>query len=196
MKKRSLNNMGFSLIELIVAVLIIAIISGSAIVMFGFIFGKETEAAAASVSDVMKQARSEALARENNDLSNGCTNVYARFYKSDSKIYADICTDYSTDAETVITTLSTQKICKDQFKVSFYDTSGATPSDVGDVGSDEVFVYFKKATGGTAKVKVNKSTGGSVLYDNVQLLKISDGSDGTDYQDLILVALTGRCYVD
>ncbi len=196
MKKRSLNNFGFSLIELIVAVLIIAIISGSAIVMFGFLFGKETEAAAAGVSDVMKQARAEALGRENNDLANGCTNVYARFYKKNSQIYADICADYSTDAESVITTISTQKICKDQFKIGFYNTSGATPSSVGTVGNDEVFVYFKKSTGGTAKVKVKKSSGGIDLYDNIQLLKISDGSDGTDYKDLILVALTGRCYVD
>ena len=183
MKKRSLNNMGFSLVELIVAVLIIAIISSGAIVAFGSAWGMKAEAAARNVADAMKQARSAALGRDNK-LQDDKTNVYAKVYSDGGTVYVDVCTNRS-GSEVV---LQNETISSDSYKVQFVDNEGNVFAEVGD---DEVYVYFLKSTGGVASVRKNTGT----PVKNIQKIKILD-SGGYEYQDLILVSLTGRCYID
>ncbi len=184
MKKNSLNNKGFSLVELIVAVLIMAIISGAAIATFGFSNGMKAKAAAKAIMDVMKQTRAEALGRENKPADDK-TNVYAKFYTDDGAIFVDVCTNIS-GSESV---LFHESICSDLFRVHFYDDSSNLIADVGD---DTVYVYFLKSTGGVASVQ----NGTDLPVTNVQMIKVVDSSGSNDYQDMILVSLTGRCYLD
>ncbi len=191
MKKRSANDKGFSLIELIVAVLIIAIISSGAIVAFGSSWSMKADAAARNVVDAMKQTRAAALGRENVEhvVTGGInTDVYAKVYTKDGTVYIDVCSNKTgyDDDEAV---LYNEVISSDNYIIKFIDNDGNVYAEV---GSDTVYVYFKKSTGGVASVM--KRSSGSVV-NNVQRLQISD-STGYDYQDLILVSLSGRCYID
>ena len=57
MKKTGGNNKGFSLIELIVAVLIVAILSGGALAAFNSVRNERSESAGKVLASVLKQAR-------------------------------------------------------------------------------------------------------------------------------------------
>lgn len=183
MRKKSLDNMGFSLVELIVAILIIAIISSGAIVAFGSSWGMKAEAAARNVTDAMKQARSAALGRKNKQQDDK-TDVYAKFYSDDGTIYVDICTKES-GSESV---LHNQTIGSDYYQIKFYDS---TDTEYATVGDDVVYVYFLKSTGGVASVQ----KGTELPVKNIQKMKVGDSAGG-EYEDIILVNLTGRCYID
>ena len=189
------NNSGFSLIELIVAILIIAIISGGAIMAFSSIFSSQADAAAKNVVNALKQTRAFALGKENKDVIGGSTGVYAKFYYSGSTLNVDVCQD--TDSGTDI--LYNQQISGVPFKIKFISVAGGTESEVLTMGdTDIVKMYFKKSTGGVASVGKYNSAGtlqGS-LQTGVNKLAVCRASNEDNCTNLVLVALTGRCYVD
>ena len=198
MRKKSLDNMGFSLVELIVAILIIAIISSGAIVAFGSAWGMKAEAAARNVTDAMKQARTVALGRKNEyNASLSRTDVYAKVYSADGNIYVDICSNEGDTDETE-SVLHNEIISSDSYQIQVDINYGST-SDSYIVGKDTgsiVYIYFLKSTGGVAGVRV-ATPGVLGLAKPIEkvAMKVTD-STGYDYQDLILVKLTGRCYID
>lgn len=186
------NDSGFSLIELIVAILIIAIISGGAIAAFGSIFSSQAESAARSVVDILKQTRTLALGKENKD-DGGTTEVYAKFYYSNSLLNVDICRNNDSNV------LNSQQISGTPFKVKFFKVSGATETEVLTMeDTDVVKMYFKKSTGGVASIGRYDSTG--VLQDTLETgvnkISVCRASDENNCKSLVLVEVTGRCYVD
>ena len=189
------NNSGFSLIELIVAVLIIAIISGGAIMAFGSIFSSQADAAAKNVVNALKQTRALALGKENKDIIGGSTGVYAKFYYLDSTLNIDVCQD--TDAGTNI--LYNQQVSGVPYKIKFISVAGGSESEVLTMGdTDIVKMYFKKSTGGVASVGKYNSAGtlqGS-LQTGVNKLTVCRASNESNCKNLVLVSLTGRCYID
>ena len=189
------DNSGFSLIELIVAVLIIAIISGGAIMAFNSIFSSQSDAAAKNVVNVLKQTRAFALGKENKDVTGGATEVYAKFYYSGDTLNVDVCKDNGVNTEI----LHNQSISGVPFKVKFIKVSGASETEVLTMGdTDVVKMYFKKSTGGVASVGKYNSAGAlqGSLQTGINKLKVCRASNEDMYKDLVLVELTGRCYVD
>ena len=202
MKNKSMNNKGFSLIEVIVAVLIIAIIGSVAVVSFNAVWSTKTESAAKKLADTMKVARTKAMALENKTVSlSGApttSDVYVKIYTANSLLNADVCTGYykeETDEHGVTTSkrdenpIHQRELGSDGLSVEVYDTS---ENKIGTVGSDVVKIYFKKETGGIAAVEVKGDT--SETYYDVGILKVKNVTE--DFRDLIMVALTGRCYID
>ncbi|MCR5205805.1 MAG: prepilin-type N-terminal cleavage/methylation domain-containing protein [Lachnospiraceae bacterium] len=216
--KSQMNNKGFSLVEMIVTVLIMAIIAGAAIVAFASVYSTEVKAAAMKVADALKQARADAMALENENISHGAfqtTNVYSRFYIKDETLYIDICTDATETGEPKV--LYSSKIGKN-LKADFYTVSGGVAStdpivsinsETDGTGSSALKtsakIYFKKSTGGIAGIAkienyTEEETGSDVTYEDlgnhVNLIKIVSTSNASLYKDMVLVDITGRCYID
>lgn len=194
MKKKILsNNKGFSLIELIVAVLIIAIISGGAIVGFGALFSNKMTAAATNVQDALKQARVDGLGMENKyDDTTKRTGIYAKFYMSGSNVYVDVCMrNSSADPEV----LHTRKVSDSGYGLEMWKSGASTA--VASVGTSDIYVYYKKSTGAVSSIyKVNAGqdvSSGTQIDANI-LRVVGPGADAQ--QDVILVTVTGRAFVD
>lgn len=187
------DDSGFSLIELIVAVLIIAIISGGAIIAFNSIFSTQADAAAKSLVSILKETRAQALGMENKDVTGGSTQVYAKLYYQGDTLNVDVCKGDDTNV------LHNQRISSVPFKVKFIKVAGASESEAFTMGdTDVVKMYFKKSTGGVAAVGKYNSAGvlqGS-LQTGINKLSVCRASNEDNKTDLVLVELTGRCYVD
>ena len=194
MKKRSvMNDKGFSLVEMIVAVLIMAIIGGLAVVAFGSIFKLEPDAAARKVSDSLKQARVNALGLSNKtDTATKTTDVCAKLFTEDSRLHVDVNTCYFKNESGVskrsYETIFEQEIGSDSLQIELYKKDG---NKIATVGSDVAYIYFKKETGGVESVEVS-----GTKYTDVCKIRVVNSSATSNYSDLILVNLTGRCYTD
>ncbi len=189
------DDKGFSLIELIVAVLIMAIIAGGAIYAFSSVYSTEVKAGATKVCDALKQARTSALALENHnqDMSGYvATEVYAKFYSKDDVLYVDVCSKPFTGTETVYYTEKIGSGMKATFQKVKDD--GSLDTWTADTStSKNIYVYFKKSTGGISGVrKVDPGDDGKT---SVKLIKLENTKTGLS-KNLILVDLTGRCYVE
>lgn len=197
-----LNHKGFSLIELIVAILIMAIIGGVTIVAFNAVFSTKTNTAAKTIQDALKQTRIEALGRDNDDQpepgetvvdyssSTGfSTNIYTEFYIKDSYIFADACTNKNGSGFA----LNTSTIGSDNFKLDFCDMDGNVITSLSSSNATNVVrIFFKKSTGGVSRISYTKPTGGKTK--SCDCIKVY-GPTGEEV-DVILVALTGRSYID
>ena len=187
------NDSGFSLIELIVAVLIIAIISGGAIIAFNSIFSTQADAAAKSLVSILKETRAQALGMENKDVTGGSTQVYAKLYYQGDTLNVDVCKDDDTNV------LHNQRISSVPFKVKFIKVAGGSETEAITMGdTDVVKMYFKKSTGGVAAVGKYNSAGvlQGTLQTGINKLSVCRASNEDNKTDLVLVELTGRCYVD
>ncbi len=194
-KGRILNDAGFSLIELIVAILIMAIVGGAAIGAFNAVLSTKTNAAAKTVQDSLKQTRIAAIGKENAEVETSAlggtrTNIYAKFYISDGTLYVDVCSDKS-GAEVVF---NSSTIGSDKYTVSFCDSSGSSIATLGSSTSDmTVYVYFKKSTGGVSRLYYTRP-GTSGKTNGCEMVKVTSPSGET--VDIILVTITGRSYID
>ena len=190
------DNRGFSLLELIVAVLILGIISAVAITSFRTVFNARSEAAAEVAASVLKQTRSKTMALTND--SN--TETYAKFYLSGSNYYVDLVRktttvpdDPSGTPSTSTEVLVSKKLGNDGLTLTFRNHSSVAVKETV-TSANDVKVYFTRATGGLKKIV------GSSTYD------FSDPTDPTTVIDelfiegsgedrtIIMVPATGRCF--
>lgn len=192
MKKRKMDNKGFSLIELIVAVIIIAIISGGSIMAFGSVFSNKVTAACEAIQDGLKQARVDALGLENKNIDAVTytkSDVYAKFYHKDSAIYIDVCTT-AGGTESV---LHSRMICSDGHSLKFYenydDAVAVKTIDNSYTDTYGVRIYFKKSTGGVAGAELSASS----AKDKIDCIKVVGPSGET--KEVVLVKITGRSYL-
>jgi len=192
------DNRGFSLVELIVVILIMAIISGTAVLALGSIFSTKTKAAAQSVQDALKQARIDAITRDNDLVplapaetaaSGYATNIYVKFYTSNSEIVADVCSNKS-GTEVV---LNSKVIASDKYTLQFCNKSGNLLVSNLEVGSATVYIYFKKSTGGVSRLSYSVGVTSGKM-SGCDMIKVKSPSGET--MDIILVSLTGRSYID
>lgn len=183
------DNHGFSLLELIVAVLILGIVSATAITAFGTVFNARSQAAADTAISLLKQTREKALALTQNSTND----TYCKFYLKGSDYYADIIRKKPAEggSGTVEDVLASKKLGNDGLTLSFKSHSNSSIiENVSD--SNSVIVYFSRETGGITKI-----TAGSTVYPLVsgtmidELLIQGSGDD----REIVLVTATGRSYM-
>lgn len=194
MKKLGGNNKGFSLIELIVAVLIVAILSGGALAAFNSVRNARSESAGKVLASVLKQARQKAMALVNEtNATDNTTAIYVEIYQESGNYKADLHWNNGT-SDTVI---QSEKLGNDALSIVFrvYDTTtgayNATyDKTVGDgtVGK-KVKIYFKKSSGGITKIDMGA---GETERNWNEIVVKGSGDD----RSIIIVKETGRCFYE
>ena len=205
MKINGGNNKGFSLIELVVAVLILAILSGGAIAAFGTVRNARSESAAKVLASVLKQTRQKAMGLDNKthattsteeaDKKYLKTDVYTEIYFKDGNYYADLV--YQSGGTTTV--LISEKLGNDALTITFKDSSDSTnKTTVGDgsgPASPKVVIYFKKNTGGISRIDTYPEMNNTAKLKLNKLDEILVEGSGED-RNIIMVHPTGRCFYE
>ncbi|MBR5178197.1 MAG: prepilin-type N-terminal cleavage/methylation domain-containing protein [Lachnospiraceae bacterium] len=186
-KKIRGDNNGFSLVELIVAVLILGILSGIAVAGFSSVHNARVSTAAQTVMNAMKQARTRAMGKKE-ATSLGSASVFVEFFEKNGYYYVDIVDDG--------TVISDDKICSDILKLKFSihtDTTGSEfePHDGSSATNYKIRFYYEKGTGAITSTALE--WGGETKFGPCDNLEI-EGTSET--KNLIIVPVTGRCYLD
>lgn len=212
----SKNNKGFSLVELIVTVLIVGIISGTAVVSIASIYGAKVDSAAKITGSVLKQARQSAMAltnetfKEKDNLNSdiNVSEVFAYIYKSDGNIYGDVYltehkeiekADHTKEIQVTYNKILSEKLCNDKITLVFSNHTYSTQYVVNEHDGYGVKVYFKKSTGAIAGIYISEGYDGtneSFNYAGGEMLDTIKLYGTSETKSLIIVPVTGRVYMD
>jgi len=190
------DNKGFSLLELVVAVLILGIISAVAITSFRTVFNARSEAAAEVAASVLKQTRSKTMALVNDASSE----TYARFYLSGSDYYVDLVrkvttapADPSDSATTKVDVLVSKKLGNDGLTLSFRNHNSIAVKETV-TATNDVKIYFTRATGGLKEIIGSSTYDFSDPTDPFTVLDELYIEGSGDDRTIIMVPATGRCF--
>jgi len=190
------NNKGFSLIELIVAVLIVAILSGGALAAFNSVRNARSESAGKILASVLKQARQKAMALDNNTEADDTTSIYVELYQKNGNYVADL----RWITESSDTVIVSETLGNDGLSIIFKQYNSATGTYIttadrrvgdGTNGTKKVKMYFKKSTGGISKIDMGS---GETLTGSPWNEIVVKGSG--DDRSIVIVKETGRCFYD
>lgn len=206
-RSRTQLNKGFTLVEVIVVVLIIAILATGTVMSFSIVLNANANKAASYLVSTLERARQKAIALEE-DSARQATEVFVKLYKntSDNYYYADICqltTDKLTSSST-LETLASQRL--GNYRIDLYLGEKPASPSADTVTLDTEDLLDVSATG-YVKLLFNKSTGGITIEQHASLSDGGLSSAGVDinsYVDIyvrnksaeriLMVRDTGRCY--
>ena len=182
-----ISNAGFSLIEIIVVVLIIAIAAGAAIMSLSAALRANTTRAATELSSVISEARIEAMSRPGGS-------VELRVYQSgsDGRFYADIVMKKTGKADAAGTSsggsekiIESKSVASGAVSLSASDSSAAAGRSAEIKGSSSAVIKFDKSSGRLSSFKVGTGSG----YDSVVI-------SGAKTSTVRIAKMTGRSYVE
>lgn len=192
------GNKGFSLIEIIVAVLIVGIISATAIASVSTVHNARVSTAASVFGSVMQVTREKAMGLDNTTDADGISDVYLLLYIKNGNVYGD--TYYGNEK------LRSEKLSNDMVEVTFKNHKSSSASiALKNTTNKMVKIFFKKSTGGIgAIVQCDSVTDDSFdKYDD--WIAHNSGSDFADTvvfegpsekKTVVISIATGRCYLD
>ena len=182
-----ISNAGFSLIEIIVVVLIIAIAAGAAVMSLSAALRANTTRAATELSSVISEARIEAMSRPAGSLE-------LRVYQSgsDGRFYADIVMKKTGKADAAGTSsggsekiIESKSVASGAVSLSASDSSAAAGRSAEIKGSSSAVIKFDKSSGRLSSFKVGTGSG----YDSVVI-------SGAKTSTVRIAKMTGRSYVE
>ncbi|GEM_PF-5415124 len=171
------NNGGYTLVELIVVILIMAILATGSIIGFSVIRDSDVESSAKKLMLMLNRAEQEAVIREDGSIS-------MRLYQeTDDHYYATI--RYYDGTE--YTVIYRQEIAGSLLKVSVKEDNGTISStsyinrtastDPAVITASEKLFYFKKSTGGLQE-----------YYTDIYI-------EGSKTVDIVVIRETGRSFI-
>ena len=176
--KNRIGNKGYSLVELIVVIAIMAIMVGVTSLGIGMMFTRDANYVAVRIDDELTEARTLAMSRA------GISTYVLHIDTDPKKHYIQIMrADKETD-----TPVEYKKVLLDksvEIKV------------VGDISADsgDIEIVFDKANGSVKSIKVAGGTSGAVsgvLYT----FTVTSTKNSSKTKDVTLVATTGRHYTE
>lgn len=167
-----LNNRGFSLVELIIVVLIMAILAGGAVMSVSVIHDADVPAASKKLVAALTSARSYTTSKSRDT-------IWLELYKESGGYYVQICQgDKSTPASAEV--LSKEKIGGSLLTLKIKELKAdGTAHEVNITDSNSVKFNFIKATG--------------ALTENYTDITITNGGKT---ENIIVIKETGRCIRD
>lgn len=174
------NNKGFSMIEMIVTIAILAVITGAAVSIFSWIRNNRIRSMAGNVNTVISDTRSKTLTK------GGSFELVIK-RDTDSSIIAEI---YSSNAGDPTSPIDTKKISSKDGDITV--ESSGTEYHVN--SSYELHISFNKADGAFKEMAVYSTSGSSTSGMNFDgEIKVSyAGLDRT----IKLIELTGKHYIE
>ena len=182
-----INDRGFSLIEMIVVVLIIAIAAGAAIMSLSAALRANTTRAATELSSVISEARLEAMSRP-------AGSVELRVYQSssDGKFYADIVMKKTGKANATGTAsgssekmIESKAVASGSVSLSASDSSAAAGRSSAIKENISAVIKFDKSSGRLSSFEVGTGSG----YDSIVI-------SGAKTSTVRIAKMTGRSYVE
>ena len=182
-----ISNAGFSLIEIIVVVLIIAIAAGAAIMSLSAALRANTTRAATELSSVISEARIEAMSRP-------AGSVELRVYQSssDGRFYADIVMKKTGKANAAGTSsggsekiIESKSVASGAVSLSASDSSSAAGRSAAINGNSSAVIKFDRSSGRLNSFEVGTGSG----YDSVVI-------SGAKTSTVRIAKMTGRSYVE
>lgn len=168
------NNKGFSLIELVITIAIMAVVVGASVSIYSWIKSHRMQSFAENTNDVIGSLRSDTLSKD------GAYELVIK--KSGDNFVAEV--SNGTKSET--TTLGSAK-----YSSSLYGTVSSTKYTVED--GHEIHISFNRVDGSFNKMDICTSSGSSIgsVSDGYIYLSTSGLS-----KKIKLVKLTGKHYIE
>lgn len=179
------SNSGFSLVELIVVVMVVAILATGATLSISMVYNSSVEQAAKKLNSTLAQARQEAMS-----LADDSAEVYAKIYQdADSNWVVSIEKVIGGTAEAI---LQPKKLGNYKVDVGYGKYTDATEVAVTDAAyltasGDAVYMFFKKSNG-----SVQGNLDGGATREKITDLYVKGASR---MAHVIVVPETGRCYL-
>lgn len=136
---KKINNKGFSYVEMIVVLGIMALMVGMITFSYGMINRNNVNRASETLESMAKQARVNAMTK-------GTSNGYLTIAKVDNDIYAAVGPQYTTVADIK---KNGEKVCSSNVRVEMWDlTSPGTKTLTGNTGVTYFYIQFEQVSGG------------------------------------------------
>ena len=181
--KGKTGNKGYSLVELIVVIAIMAIMVGVTSLGLGMMFTRDANYVAVRIDDELTEARTLAMSREG-------VFVYSLHIDSDSKKNSIRIYKVTSEADPISDSLTPYKEVPLDKSVTI-DIKNKTDSEttITPSAGGSLNIYFDKSNGSVKKVGSNSGKG-------VYIFKVTSTKNSSKTKEVTLVATTGRHYTE
>lgn len=170
------NNKGFSLLEMIIVIAILAVVASVSFVGLGYLYSTNIKSSVKKINSSLLKTQNYTMAK-----SNGGRDVYMRINQaSDGNYYIEY---WRVSGETRVKIQDDEKIGKKNLTVTCHKDDGSTATV--SVGSP-VDVYFNRSTGGLLPI----TAGGDVYWSKIEIT-----ANGANRCTVTISKVTGKTEV-
>ena len=156
------NNKGFSLVELIIVVAIMAIMGGFIFMSFGLLTGQDARKCANNLSTVLDKEKNYALAKSAEadcyvEISLTSDGYFAEYYVPKKAVGTDV------------VSIGKEEIGKASVMIScYYDDGSGTPSLKGTLSGGTLKIVYNRVSGAIKEINLNGTT-------DINMIRIDKG---------------------
>lgn len=151
-------NKGFSLIELIIVIAILAVVTGVSFVGLGYLYNSNVKSTIKKINTSLLQTQSYTTAK-----SVGGRDIYFKLYQDSGDYYTAMCREDSSGNE--IKLQEPEKVGKKNLTVKYVASDGINVNEVDINSSNSLKLYFDRSTGGLLPM----ANGGSTYCSKIEI---------------------------